>query len=100
MKRPLLVALSCLATTCLTVTAQHLPRSTTTNTSSDDAERWHPVIQEFRYLIEGDAEIYMGFNQMFDEIPKTQEYLMDPSGLRPQVSRRSNFYNRCDDYFG
>ncbi|KAF5348549.1 hypothetical protein D9756_009638 [Leucocoprinus leucothites] len=51
----------------------------------DGPDQSHPVIREFRDLIEGDAEIYMGFHQMFDEIPSTRQYLMDPSGLRPQI---------------
>ena len=28
----------------------------------------HPVIEEFKSLIENDAEIYMFFNQMFEQV--------------------------------
>jgi phosphatidylserine decarboxylase len=48
--------------------------------------QFHPVVREFQELIEGDPEIYMGFTQMFDEIPNTGKYLLDPTGLEPQAS--------------
>jgi hypothetical protein len=54
--------------------------------AGEDQERFHPVIREFQTLIESDAEIYMGFTQMFDEIPNTGKYLLDPTGMAPQVS--------------
>jgi len=44
----------------------------------------HPVIQEFKDLIEGDAELYMVFHQMFDELPQTAQFQNDPIGI-PQV---------------
>ena len=30
----------------------------------------HPVIADFRDLIEGDAQIFMLFHQMFEQVPK------------------------------
>ena len=43
-----------------------------------------PVVQEFKDLIESDAEIYMLFHQMFDQVPHKPPYTKDPSG-RPQI---------------
>ncbi len=43
-----------------------------------------PVIEEFKALIEGDAEIYMLFNQMFEQVPHKPPYNKDPTG-KPQV---------------
>lgn len=34
------------------------------------AKPLHPVIEEFKNLIENDPEIYMLINQMFEQIPK------------------------------
>ncbi|PCH42429.1 phosphatidylserine decarboxylase protein [Wolfiporia cocos MD-104 SS10] len=54
-------------------------------------ERWrradeslHPVIQEFQALIEGDPIIYMGFHEMFEQVPTKPPYNNDPTG-KPQV---------------
>ncbi|GJE85173.1 phosphatidylserine decarboxylase family protein [Phanerochaete sordida] len=44
----------------------------------------HPVIQEFQHFIEGDPVIYMGFHQMFEQIPEGAPYDKDPVG-RPQI---------------
>jgi len=44
----------------------------------------HPVIADFQRLIESDAEIFMLFNQMFEQVPRRPPYDKDPSG-RPQV---------------
>ena len=44
----------------------------------------YPVIEEFKTLIEQDAEIYMLFNQMFEQTPKKPPYNKDPMG-KPQV---------------
>ena len=44
----------------------------------------HPVIEEFKSLIENDAEIYMFFNQMFEQVPKKPPYNKSPTG-KPQV---------------
>ncbi len=42
----------------------------------------HPVIEEFKELIEGDPEIYMLFNQMFTQVPL--RYKENPN-KKPQV---------------
>jgi len=51
---------------------------------SAKAKPLHPVIQEFKDLIENDPEIYMFFNQMFDLIPHKAPYDEQPDG-KPQV---------------
>lgn len=58
----------------------------TTLIAEVDAEEkpLHPVIVEFKELIEGDPEIYMLFHQMFDQVPKKPPYDKDPTG-KPQV---------------
>ncbi|KAJ8073741.1 hypothetical protein PM082_012019 [Marasmius tenuissimus] len=45
---------------------------------------FHPVIQEFKDFIEGDPAIYMGFHQMFEQIPNRPPYTEDPTG-KPQI---------------
>lgn len=44
----------------------------------------HPVIVEFKELIEKNPQIYMYFHQMFEELPGDQRYERDPRG-DPQV---------------
>jgi phosphatidylserine decarboxylase len=44
----------------------------------------HPVIADFQHLIESDADIFMLFNQMFEQVPKKPPYNKDPTG-KPQV---------------
>jgi phosphatidylserine decarboxylase len=44
----------------------------------------HPVIQNFKDLIEGDAEIFMLFHQMFSQVPRKPPYNESPTG-KPQV---------------
>jgi len=44
----------------------------------------HPVIAEFRDLIESDPEIFMLFSQMFQQVPRRAPYNRDPTG-KPQV---------------
>ena len=44
----------------------------------------HPVVADFQDLIENDPEIFMLFNQMFEEVPKRPPYNKDPTG-KPQV---------------
>jgi phosphatidylserine decarboxylase len=51
-----------------------------------DPKDWKPVIKEFQQLIEGDAEIFMGFHQMFQQVPLKPPYNNDPAG-KPQVRR-------------
>jgi phosphatidylserine decarboxylase len=45
---------------------------------------FHPVIEEFKDFIERDPVIYMGFHQMFEQVPKKPPYDQDPTG-KPQV---------------
>ncbi|EUC40832.1 hypothetical protein COCMIDRAFT_9351 [Bipolaris oryzae ATCC 44560] len=42
----------------------------------------HPVIQEFKDLIEKNTRIYILVNSMFEEIPVKKPYKRDPSGHR------------------
>jgi phosphatidylserine decarboxylase len=44
----------------------------------------HPIVEDFRTLIETDPAAYMLFHQMFEEVPKKPPYNNDPSGV-PQV---------------
>ena len=44
----------------------------------------HPVIVDFRDLIESDPALFMLFNQMFEQVPRRPPYDKDPTG-RPQV---------------
>jgi len=81
MQHLLLVVLPFIVTTL----CAHISQFPIQSGTSQDPEYLHPVIRDFQYLIESDPEIWLGFHQMFDEIPNTQEYFMDPSGLRPQV---------------
>jgi len=48
--------------------------------SGSSPKDWHPVIKEFRGLIEEDAEIFMGFHQMFEQVPFKPPYNKDPTG--------------------
>lgn len=43
-----------------------------------------PVIQEFKEIIEKDPQLYMLFNQMFDQVPHNQSFSTDPTG-KPQI---------------
>ncbi len=52
--------------------------------SETDTTALLPVIQDFKALIENDAELFMQFNQMFDQVPRKPPFLNDPTG-RPQV---------------
>jgi len=47
--------------------------------SLDDVQV-HPVIKRFQRLIESDAELYMGFHQMFEQVPTKPPYNKDPTG--------------------
>jgi phosphatidylserine decarboxylase len=44
----------------------------------------HPVIADLKELIESDAEIFMLFSQMFEQVPRRPPYDQDPTG-KPQV---------------
>jgi phosphatidylserine decarboxylase len=54
----------------------------------------HPVIQDFQRLIDEDAIIYMGFHQMFEQVPAKPPYNNDPTG-KPQVRVCSSAYHGC-----
>ena len=49
-----------------------------------DPKPLHPVVQEFKDLIESDAQIYMLFHQMFEDLPRTSEFHDTPMAT-PQV---------------
>ena len=44
----------------------------------------HPVIADLQDLIESDPELFMLFNQMFEQVPRRPPYNKDPTG-KPQV---------------
>lgn len=50
----------------------------------DNPQPLQPVVQEFQDLIESDAELYMYFNQMFMDLPRSPQFLTTPTG-DPQV---------------
>jgi hypothetical protein len=64
------------------------PDSKTAPVNEEKARRlvttFHPVIQELQQIIEEDADLYMGFRQMFEQIPNDPKYDIDPLGT-PQV---------------
>lgn len=39
-----------------------------------------PVIQDFQRFIEEDAVVYMGFHEMFEQVPHKPPYNKDPTG--------------------
>ena len=43
-----------------------------------------PVLQEFKKIIEEDPQLYMLFNEMFDQVPKSASFSRDPTG-KPQI---------------
>ncbi|RDX52338.1 hypothetical protein OH76DRAFT_1454452 [Lentinus brumalis] len=43
-----------------------------------------PVLQEFQEVIESNSPIYMGFHEMFSQVPDKAPYCNDPTG-KPQV---------------
>jgi phosphatidylserine decarboxylase len=47
-------------------------------------EPLHPIIEDFKELIENDAQVYMLFHQMFEQVPRKPPYNKDPT-LKPQV---------------
>lgn len=46
----------------------------------DNPKDLHPVLKEFKELIENNSRIYLLVNAMFDEIPSKKPYSQDPSG--------------------
>lgn len=59
-------------------------RAASASAAQDDSQTWLPVMQEFKALIDNDPELYMQFTQMFEQIPRTPQYVNDPVG-NPQV---------------
>ena len=55
-------------------------RSLIDGVNSTPPQPLHPVIEEFRQVIEGDATLFMLFHQMFEEIPRTSRYNNNPTG--------------------
>ena len=45
----------------------------------------HPVIGDFRDLIESDPAVFMLFNQMFEQVPRRPPFLL------PSITIRRNF---------
>jgi phosphatidylserine decarboxylase len=56
---------------------------------------FHPVINEFKDFIERDPVIYMGFHQMFEQVPNKPPYDKDPTG-KPQVCFIYNSHQTVD----
>jgi phosphatidylserine decarboxylase len=52
--------------------------------SQAEQKALHPVVAEFWNLIESDAQIFMLFNQMFEQVPRRPPFNRDPTG-KPQV---------------
>jgi phosphatidylserine decarboxylase len=53
-------------------------------TTHTEQKSLHPLIVEFQQLIESDAEIFMLFHQMFEQVPRRPPYNKNPAG-KPQV---------------
>lgn len=51
-----------------------------------DWNKVQPIVRDFKALIESDAEIYMGFTRMFQQIPNTTRYQNDTANIGPLVS--------------
>ncbi|KAG7092815.1 hypothetical protein E1B28_009131 [Marasmius oreades] len=49
-----------------------------------EEHQWQPVIKEFKQLIENNADLYMDFHAMFEQVPTKPPYNNDPTG-KPQV---------------
>ncbi|KXN84035.1 Phosphatidylserine decarboxylase proenzyme 3 [Leucoagaricus sp. SymC.cos] len=49
-----------------------------------NVQDFHPIVAELKRAIEGDADLYMGFHQIFEQIPNDPKYGFDPTG-KPQV---------------
>ncbi|MFZ3047439.1 MAG: phosphatidylserine decarboxylase family protein, partial [Desulfatirhabdiaceae bacterium] len=58
--------------------------ATLTEGSESANEPMLPVIQEFKNIIEEDPQLYMLFNQMFDQVPHKKSFSKDPTG-KPQI---------------
>ncbi|KAJ6185164.1 hypothetical protein N7519_006465 [Penicillium mononematosum] len=58
----------------------------------DDGEEQplHPVLKEFKELIESNTRIYMLLSSMFNEVPRNKRYGHDPTG-NPEIRDYSHF---------
>ncbi|KXN91784.1 Phosphatidylserine decarboxylase proenzyme [Leucoagaricus sp. SymC.cos] len=45
----------------------------------------HPTVRDFQRSIEDDPDMYMGFQQMFEQVPNTTKYQTDLAGIGPQI---------------
>ncbi|KAI0722951.1 Phophatidylserine decarboxylase-domain-containing protein [Earliella scabrosa] len=59
-------------------------------------EQLADVLEEFKELIESDPVIYMGFHQMFEQVPMKPPYCYDPTG-KPQVRDYKTMLGLFDD---
>lgn len=48
-------------------------------------KEFHPVVEEFRKLIENNTRVYLLARSMFEQIPNKKPYTMDPTGEARQV---------------
>lgn len=46
----------------------------------DNPKDLHPVLKEFKDMINSDTKLYMLFNSMFEQIPNKKPYAKDPTG--------------------
>ncbi|KAJ5484594.1 Phosphatidylserine decarboxylase family protein [Penicillium expansum] len=57
----------------------------------DESEKpLHPVLEEFKELIESNTRIYMRLISMFKEVPRNKRYGHDPTG-NPEIRDHSHF---------
>jgi phosphatidylserine decarboxylase len=45
----------------------------------------HPVLREFKQVVEESPRLWMLFNTMFEQVPRQKEYLKDPTGQTTTV---------------
>jgi phosphatidylserine decarboxylase len=57
--------------------------------SKGDPSSFHPVIQEFQRLIEGDPALFMHFHLMFEQTPTKAPYNTEPDD-KPRVGPTRN----------
>ncbi|KAI1841544.1 hypothetical protein JX265_013509 [Neoarthrinium moseri] len=58
-----------------------------------------PILQEFQKFIESNPRIYMYFTQMWDEVPRKEPYLTDPTGKR-QIRDYKHMLDVLNHIFG
>ena len=56
----------------------------------------HRSIEELKTLVENDPHLFMQVNQMFDQVPNTEQFHKDPRGI-PQVRDYTAFLKAIDD---